>query len=560
MISIQGKGVSVGVAAGPLCFYRRAQGDIRRYSVEDREAEWQRFKQAQAQAVEQLGALAEKTRRTVGDDMAALFETHQLMAEDLDYEAAVQEGICGEGRNAEAVVFDVSVRFAGMFAAMDNAYMRSRSADVKDVSRRILAALSGVDAPGGIHSDVPVILAADDLAPSETAQLDKEKILALVTVNGSGTSHTAILARTLGIPAVTGAEDLLKSEYAGREVIVDGSTGAIYIDADEATRAQYLRKREEQLRRRRMLVQLKGKESVTKDGQRVRICCNIGSPGDLASVLENDGDGIGLFRSEYLYLGRDTLPSEEEQFEAYRSVLSGMNGREVVIRTLDVGADKQLDALGLPPENNPAMGNRAIRICLDRPTLFRTQLRALYRASVFGQLAIMLPMITSVWEVREVKSICASVCEELRREGIPYSDEVRLGIMIETPAAAVISDRLAREVDFFSCGTNDLTQYTLACDRQNGSLARYYEPSHPAVLRLIKLAADNAHKNGIWIGVCGDLAADPEMAETFLSIGIDELSVPALGVLPLRDRVREIDLSACRETCLRALLGEEEPE
>ena len=556
MITIQGKGASTGVAAGPLYFYQRAKSEITRYAVEDREAEWQRFKDAQAKAIEQLGVLAEKARSEAGDEAAMLFETHPMMAEDLDYEEAVENGIKEEGQNAEAVVSDVSVQFADMFAAMDDAYMQARAADVKDVSGRILGILTGV-VQGGIDSDVPVILAADDLAPSETVQLDKSKILGFITSGGSSSSHTAILARTMGIPAIIGVGDQLKAEYAGREIIVDGGVGTAVIEADEATRLRLMQKREEQRKHQEMLNQLKGKENVTKDNQHIRIYCNIGSPEDVHTVLANDGGGIGLFRSEFLYLNCDDYPTEDYQFEAYKKVLSDMDGREVVIRTLDIGADKQIDYFDLPHEENPAMGNRALRICLNRPEIFKTQLRALYRASAYGRLGIMFPMVTSVWEVKEAKKMCDVVKKELDAEGIPYSSEVELGIMIETPAAAIMSDRLAKEVDFFSCGTNDLTQYTLACDRQNNDLGRFFNPHHPAVLRLLKMAADNAHKNGIWIGICGELGADLELTETFLSIGIDELSVSPRAVLPLRQKVRETMVAAVREKLVGDLLSDQ---
>ncbi len=556
MISIQGKGVSTGVAAGPLYFYRRVKSTLTRYTVEDKEAEWQRFKSAQAAAVEQLGELAEKARAEAGDEAALLFETHQLMAEDLDYEEAIEGLIREEGQNAEAVVTDVGAQFADMFAAMDDAYMQGRAADVKDVSNRIVGILSGV-VQGGIDSPVPVILASDDLAPSETVQLDKSRILGFITSGGSGSSHTAILARTMGIPAIIGVGDALKEEYEGREVIVDGGTGNVVVDPDEATRAYLMQKQEEQKKHQEMLNQLKGKPNETLDGQSIRVYCNIGNPDDVHAVLENDGGGIGLFRSEFLYLNCDDYPTEEYQFEAYKKVLSDMGGREVVIRTCDVGADKQIDYFNLPDEENPAMGNRALRICLNRPDFFRTQLRALYRASAFGHLSIMFPMVTSVWEVKEAKKMCEQVKEELTAEGIPFAEHVDVGIMIETPAAAIISDRLAKIVDFFSIGTNDLTQYTLACDRQNNDLGRFFNAHHPAVLRLIRMAVESAHKNGIWCGICGELGADLDLTETFLSIGLDELSVSPRAVLPLRHKIRETDVSKCREHLVGELMSDE---
>ena len=556
MISIQGKGVSTGVAIGPLYYYQRAKSTIRRYEVENTEAEWERFKAAQAKAIKQLGELAEKAREEAGDEAAMLFETHQMMAEDLDYEEAIQGLINDNKLNAEAAVTDTAAQFAEMFASMDDAYMQARAADVKDVSGRIIGILTGV-VQGGIDSPVPVILAADDLAPSETVQLDKSKILGFITEGGSGSSHTAILARTMGIPAIIGVGDQLKPEYEGREVIIDGSTGNVVVDADEATKSYLLKKLEEQKKTQEMLNLLKGQPNVTKDGQSVRIYCNIGSPDDVPAVLSNDAGGVGLFRSEFLYLNCDDYPTEDYQFEAYKKVLSDMGDKEVIIRTLDIGADKQIGYFNLPHEENPAMGNRALRICLNRPEIFHTQLRALYRASAFGHLGIMFPMVTSVWEVKEAKKMCERVKAELTAEGKPFSSDVSIGIMIETPAAVLMSDRLAKEVDFFSCGTNDLTQYTLACDRQNADLGRFYNPHHPAVLRALKIVCDNAHKNGVWVGICGELGADLELTETFLSIGIDELSVSPRAVLPLRQKVRETTVADVREKLVGDLLSDE---
>ena len=549
MITIQGKGVSAGVGVGPLYFYRRATVEIHNTTVEDTDAEWHRFKGAQTGAVEQLGVLAEQARAEAGDEAAMLFETHQMMAEDLDYEEAIEDLIVNQKLNAEAAVSQVAEQFAAMFAAMDDTYMQARAADVQDVSQRIIGILCGV-VQGGIASDVPVLLAADDLAPSETIQLDKSKILGFITAGGSGSSHTAILARTMGIPAIVGMGDALKPEYEGRQAIADGSTGALVIDPDDETRDRLLKKREEQLRLQRLLETLKGQENVTKDGKTVRIYCNIGSPEDVHAVQVNDGGGIGLFRSEFLYLNTKDYPTEDEQFNAYKQVLSDMDGKEVIIRTLDIGADKQIGYFNLPKEDNPALGMRALRICLNRPEIFRVQLRALFRASAYGKLGIMFPMVTSVWEVREAKRMCEEVKRDLKHEGIPYSDDVKIGVMIETPAAAMISDRLAKEVDFFSIGTNDLTQYTLACDRQNNDLGRFYNPHHPAVLRLIQMVTENAHKNGIWVGICGELGADLTLTETFLAIGVDELSVTPRAVLPLRNAVRMTDT---RETSQRIL-------
>ena len=559
MITIQGKGVSAGIGMGPLYFYRRAKTEIKRYEVEDKQAEWLRFKGAQAIAVEQLGVLAEKAREEAGDEAAMLFETHQMMAEDLDYEEAIQALITEDGLNAEAAVSDTAEQFSAMFEAMDDEYMKGRAADVKDVSSRILGILCGV-VQGGIDSAVPVLLASDDLAPSETIQLDKSKILGFVTSYGSSSSHTAILARTLGIPSVVGLGDQLDPIYEGRQVVVDGATGAVIIDPTEDVFADFVAKREEQMHQRALLETLKGQENITKDGKKIRVYCNIGSPEDVDAVKVNDGGGIGLFRSEFLYLNSSTYPTEEEQFEAYKAVLTGMGDKEVIIRTCDIGADKQIDYFELPKEENPAMGLRALRISLTRPAFFRTQLRALYRASAYGNLGIMFPMVTSVWEVRETKKLIESVKKELDAEGIPYSDHVEIGVMIETPAAAVISDRLAKEVDFFSCGTNDLTQYTLACDRQNNDLGRFYDPHHLSVIRLLKMVVENAHKNGVWVGICGELGADLDMTETFLAIGVDELSVTPRAVLAVRNKVRSIDTTESTPRILAEIEGDVTPK
>ena len=559
MITIQGKGVSTGIGMGPLYFYRRAKTEIKRYTVEDVQAEWLRFKGAQSVAVDQLGELAEKARAEAGDEAAMLFETHQMMAEDLDYEEAIQALITEDGVNAEAAVTDTAEQFAAMFEAMDDEYMKGRAADVKDVSARILGILCGV-VQGGIDSDVPVLLASDDLAPSETIQLDKSKILGFITSFGSSSSHTAILARTLGIPSVVGLGDQLDPIYEGRQVVVDGATGTVIIDPTEDVFADFVAKREEQLHQRALLETLKGQENITKDGKKIRVYCNIGSPEDVDAIKVNDGGGIGLFRSEFLYLNSSTYPTEDEQFEAYKAVLKGMGDKEVIIRTCDIGADKQIDYFELPKEENPAMGMRALRISLTRPGFFRTQLRALYRASAYGNLGIMFPMVTSVWEVRETKKLIESVKKELHDEGIPYSDHVEIGVMIETPAAAVISDRLAKEVDFFSCGTNDLTQYTLACDRQNNDLGRFYDPHHLSVVRLLKMVVENAHKNGVWVGICGELGADLDMTETFLAIGVDELSVTPRAVLPLRNKIRSIDTTESTPRILAEIDGDVSPK
>ena len=555
MITIQGKGVSAGVGVGPLYFYHRHDSAAPRYTVTDTDAEWHRFKGAQTGAVEQLGELAEKARAETGDEGAQLFEAHQMMVEDLDYEEAIEQRISGQHLNAEAAIADAGEQFAAMFEAMNDPYMQARAADVRDVSRRMLDILAGTR-PDTFDPESPVVLAADDLAPSETIQMDKSKILGFITAGGSGSSHTAILARTLGIPAIVGAGSALKPEYAGREVILDGATGNIVIDPDDMTRDRLLKKREEQQRLQRLLQTLKGQPNTTKDGRSIRIYCNIASPEDVHAVQVNDGGGVGLFRSEFLYLYSADYPTEEQQFEAYKQVLSDMEGKEVIIRTMDIGADKQIDYFRLPEEKNPALGMRALRICLTRPELFRTQLRALYRASAFGRLGIMFPMVASVWEVREAKRLCEEVKRELKEEGVPYGEQVELGIMIETPAAVLLSDRLAKEVDFFSIGTNDLTQYTLACDRQNNNMGRFYDPHHPAVLRMIRLTAENAHKNGIWVGICGELAADLTLTETFLAMGIDELSVAPRAVLPLRNAVRMTDTRQSGPRILAALESE----
>lgn len=553
MITINGKGVSSGVAAGPLYFYRRSTGAVPRVTDANPAVEWARFEAAKATAIAQLGELYEKALEEAGEEAAILFETHQMMLEDLDYIEAIQGLIENDHLNAEAAVSDTGVQFAEMFASMDDSYMQARAADVKDISNRVVGILMGV-VQGGIDSDVPVILASDDLAPSETVQLDKSKILGFVTAGGSGNSHTAILARTMGIPAIIGVGDQLKEAYEGKEVFVDGQTGEVVVEADEITRDRLTKKQSKERALKALLDQLKGKPNETVDGKNIMVYCNIGNPGDMDAVLANDGGGIGLFRSEFLYLQGNDYPTEEEQFQAYKTVAERMGGKRVIIRTLDIGADKQADYFNLDHEENPAMGLRAIRICLTRPEVFKTQLRALYRASAYGKVAIMFPMITSVWEVQEIKRICKNVREELAEEGVPMADYVELGIMIETPSAVMMSDRLAKEVDFFSVGTNDLTQYTLAVDRQGNNLDKFYDSHHPAVLRMLKMAADNAHAAGIWIGICGELGADTSLTETFLAIGIDELSVSPASVLPLRNAIRSIDSRTNRDKILNELL------
>ena len=496
MITIQGKGVSKGLAKGPLYFFQRSDTTVTLKVVSDIEAEKARLAVAQEQSIRQLNALAEKCRDDAGEEMAVLFETHAMFVEDEDFVECITSLIDEKSCNAEYAVEQAGIQFAAMFAAMDDAYMQARAADIKDVAKRILNNLLGV-VDGGICSDVPVILAADDLAPSETLQLNKSKILGFVTMGGSGNSHTAILARTMGIPAICGAGEALAESYNGRVGYIDGETGQLIIDPDAMTQAALKEKYEKQQETKKLLETMKGQEDITLDGKKMLLYCNIGSPEDVAAVLANDGQGIGLFRSEFLYLSASDYPTEDEQFEAYRSVAAAMNGKRVVIRTLDIGADKQVDYFDMKEEENPALGVRAIRICLNRPEVFRTQLRALYRASVYGKIAIMFPMITSVWEVKECKRACVSVMKEREAEGIPYDKDTELGIMIETPSSVFVAEELAKLVDFFSVGTNDLTQYTLACDRQANDLGKFYDPHHPALLRAIKMAADAAHKAGI---------------------------------------------------------------
>lgn len=540
MEQIFGKGVSKGVAAGPISFYRRASGVIPRHEVSDTAAELERFRAARETAKEQLAKLYDKALAEAGEDAAMLFEAHQMMLDDLDFVESIEGMIENDRVNAEAAVSDTGAQFAEMFAAMDDSYMQARAADIRDISARVIGILTG-EGESGIVSDVPCIVAADDLAPSETVQLDKALILGFITAGGSANSHTAILARTMGIPAIIGAGEALQPEMEGKYAIIDGQTGEAVVEPDDAERERLLKKQAKEKALKELLDQLKGKPNVTKDGRNVMVYCNIGSPADIDAVLQNDGGGIGLFRSEFLYLQGSDYPTEDEQFEAYKTVAERMGGRRVIIRTLDIGADKQADYFHLDKEENPAMGLRAIRICLTRPEVFRTQLRALYRASAYGKIAIMFPMITSVWEVQEIKRICRNIRAELAEEGVPMADKVELGIMIETPAAVMMSAELAHEVDFFSVGTNDLTQYTLAVDRQGVGLDRFFDAHHPAVLRMIRMAAENAHKAGIWIGICGELGADAELTETFLSMGIDELSVSPSAVLPLRSAIRSID-------------------
>lgn len=535
----QGKSVFNGIAIGKICVYQKGEQQVKRCKVEDTEAEVKRFQEAREQAVEQLGKLHEKALKEVGEANAAIFEVHQMMLEDDDYLESIENIIRLQEVNAEYAVAATSDNFSEMFSAMDDEYMRERAADVKDISERILTVLKGGN-KRKLHMEEPMILVAEDLAPSETVQLEKDKILAFVTVRGSLNSHTAILARTMGIPALVGTSMPLEESLDGKLAAVDGNQGCFYVEPNEETLRVMEEKAAKERENRELLMALKGKESISLDGKKVLTYANIGNSKDLAVVLQNDAEGIGLFRSEFLYLEKNTYPTEEEQFKVYKMVAETMAGRRVIIRTLDIGADKQADYFELAKEENPAMGCRAIRICLTRPEIFKTQLRALFRASAYGKLAVMYPMITSVEEVRKIKEIVEEVKAELKEAEIDYG-EVEQGIMIETPAAAIISDLLAKEVDFFSIGTNDLTQYLLAIDRQNEKLDEFYDPHHKAVLRMIYQTVQNAHREGIWCGICGELGADPELTKLFLAMGIDELSVSPRRILSIRKIIRETD-------------------
>lgn len=540
MITLEGKSVFGGVAIGKIQFYKRNEITIKRTRVEDVEAEVERFRNAKAKTLELLKGLYEKALEDVGEANAMIFEAHQLMLEDPDYVESIENIIRTQDVNAEYAIGATADNFAAIFEAMDDAYMQGRAADVRDVSERLLQALSSQNETVMVM-DEPVIIAADDLVPSETVQLDKEKVLSFVTMYGSANSHTAILARTMNIPAVIGLGEALKEEYDGKVAIVDGVDGKVYIDPDEETMASMQKKQKKDQEEKELLNQLKGKENVTKSGQKVNVYANIGNLADVGAVLKNDAGGIGLFRSEFLYLESDTYPTEEQQFTVYKKVAETMAGKKVIIRTLDIGADKQVDYFKLDKEDNPALGYRAIRICLTRPEIFKTQLRALYRASAYGQISIMFPMIISVAEVKKIKEIVEEVKAELRTEGAAFREDVELGIMIETPAAVMVSRELAKEVDFFSVGTNDLTQYTLAIDRQNQKLEDFYDSHHPAVLAMIRMAAESAHAEGKWIGICGELGADVTLTETFLKMGIDELSVAPGMVLKVRQKIREAE-------------------
>ncbi|MBO5993363.1 MAG: phosphoenolpyruvate--protein phosphotransferase [Acidaminococcaceae bacterium] len=541
MLTITGKPVYGAIGIGPLALFHRNTISTAARTITDPEAEVQRFHAAREEAAAQLSQLYEKALETVGEEDAAIFEIHQMMLEDDEYIEGVESHIREEMLNAEAAVDRTAQEFAEMFRNMDDEYMQGRAADVLDISHRVEQNLSGGPSIDFSQYD-QVILAADDLAPSETMQLDTKKILGFVLSGGSASSHTAILARNLGIATVVNTGTQIHTDCEGKMAVVDGFTGTVYLDPDAETLAAMQEKQKQAQAERERLENVRGKDSVTLDGQKVLIYANAGNPADLPGVIASDAEGIGLFRSEFLYLENDDYPTEDQQFEAYKKALTAMEGKRVVIRTMDIGADKKADYFDLDPEENPAMGLRAIRICLTRPELFKTQLRALCRASIYGKLAIMFPMIISVDEVRKSKTLLAEVMAQLKKEGIPCAEKIETGIMIETPAAALVSDALAEEVDFFSLGTNDLTQYTLAIDRQQTKLDDFFDPHHPAVLRLIEMTAKNAHKAGIWVGICGELGADLSLTEAFLRMGIDELSVSATSVLPLRDKVRSLKL------------------
>lgn len=543
MITLKGKGVYGAIALGRVSVFTRKEASVKRVHIEDTQAEKARVEMAKEKACGQLQEIYDKALKEVGEANAQIFEIHMMMLEDEDYNDSISNIIETQSVNAEYAVAVTSDHFAEMFASMDDAYMQARAADVKDISNRIINCLSDEESEQ-YSSDEKVIICADDLAPSETVQLDKDKVLAFVTAYGSSNSHTAILARNMNIPAIIGVGgELLENVKNKTFACVDGYTGEVIIEPDADTRAVMEKKRDEDEEKKRLLLELKGKENITLDGRKVNIYANIGSVDNIGAVLANDAGGIGLFRSEFLYLENRDYPTEEQQFAVYKKVLESMAGKKVIIRTLDIGADKQVDYFNLAKEENPALGYRAIRICLTRPEIFKTQLRALYRASAYGNLGIMFPMITSVSELEKILKICDEVKQQLKEEQIEISDKVELGIMIETPAAAIISDRLAPMVDFFSVGTNDLTQYTLACDRQNAAIEEFVDTHHEAILRLIEMSAKNAHENGAWIGICGELAADTTLTEAFLRMGIDELSVSPTFVLKVRDTVRHCDLS-----------------
>ncbi|MCR5256002.1 MAG: phosphoenolpyruvate--protein phosphotransferase [Acetatifactor sp.] len=538
MMIVTGKSVFGGIAIGKLHVLAKSDEKVKRLSISDAEAEKKRFNDAREKSKDQLKVLFEKALKEVGEDNAQIFEVHQLMLDDLDYVESVENMITEEAVNAEYAVAVTGDNFAEIFASMDDDYMKARSADVKDISNRVISILSG-NGEGEFTEDEPVILMADDLAPSETVQLERSLILSFVTRFGSSNSHTAILARTMNIPSLIGVD--FSEDCNGKMGIVDGYEGKLIIDPDEETLDDYIKKKKADDEKAALLQKFKGLDNVTKDGRRINLYANIGNVGDVANVLKNDAGGIGLFRSEFLYLESDDYPTEEEQFRAYKKVAQNMNGKKVIIRTLDIGDDKQADYFDLGKEENPALGFRAIRICLEKPEIFKTQLRAIYRASHYGNISVMFPMITSVKEVKKIKEILGEVKAELDRESFPYKD-VEIGIMIETPAAVMVSDELAKEVQFFSVGTNDLTQYTLAIDRQNPKLDAFYDPHHPAVLKMLKMVADNGHAAGCWVGICGELGADTTLTEEFLRMGYDELSVSPSMILPVRAAIRNIKL------------------
>uniref|UniRef100_UPI003FED6047 phosphoenolpyruvate--protein phosphotransferase n=1 Tax=Waltera intestinalis TaxID=2606635 RepID=UPI003FED6047 len=541
----QGKSVFGGIAIGRISVHKKDEQQVKRVRIEDSEQEILRYRQAKQTAMEQLQGLYQKALKEVGEANAAIFEIHQMMLEDDDYNESVENIIRMQQVNAEYAVASTGDNFAQMFSAMDDDYMRARSADVKDISERVLSVLGG-RATGIAASGEPVIIVADDLAPSETVQLNKDLVLSFVTVHGSVNSHTAILARTMSIPALIGTAIPLTDDIDGKVGIVDGKNGCIYVNPDEDTLGRMQQLKLEEQEKKELLQTLKGRENITIDGKKIMLYANIGNSKDLAAVLQNDAGGIGLFRSEFIYLERDTFPTEEEQFQIYRTVAETMAGKPVIIRTLDIGADKKCDYFEMEPEENPAMGCRAIRICLTRPEIFKTQLRALFRASAFGNISIMYPMIISVDELRKIKTIVAEIRQELTEQGVTFG-EPKQGIMIETPAAVMMSEELAKEVDFFSIGTNDLTQYTLAIDRQNPKLDAFYDPHHPAVLRMIQMVVENAHKAGIWAGICGELGADTTLTRRFLAMGVDELSMSPGSILPVRKIILETDVTKERE-------------
>lgn len=542
----KGKSVFGGIAIGKISVYKKDEQLVKRVKIEDADVEMERYTTARNIAAAQLQKLYDKALKEVGEANAAIFEVHQMMLEDEDYNESVENIIHSQMVNAEYAVASTADNYAQMFEAMDDDYMRGRAADVRDISERVITVLAG-GAGSGLDSDEPVIIAADDLAPSETVQLDKDKVLSFVTAHGSENSHTAILARTMGIPALIGTGIDLDETVDGKLGIVDGTNGVVYVDPDAELLEEMKKKQQEEQEKKRLLQTLKGKENITLDGQKVMLYANVGNIKDLGIALQNDAGGIGLFRSEFIYLGQDHYPTEEEQFQIYKTVAETMAGRRVIIRTLDIGADKQCDYFELDKEDNPAMGLRAIRICLTRPEIFKTQLRALFRASVYGNINIMYPMIISVDEVRQIKAIVEEVKAELAEQGIEYGNPAQ-GIMIETPASVMMSRELAEEVDFFSIGTNDLTQYTLAIDRQNSKLDKFFDSHHPAVLRMIQMTVENAHKAGIWCGICGELGADQALTKDFLAMGVDELSVSPGSILPLRKIILETDVEAYKKS------------